>query len=92
HVATPLDALVLIQACRMGIGKSIEKRLTPEQRKGAVASGTVFVFEEGGSGIKRWTDGRRWTPSRVNGLFLVYREVDSQSTPSQGGKGSQRGS
>lgn len=82
HVATALDALVLIQACRMGIGRSVEKRLTAEQRKSAVASGTVFVFEEGGSGIKRWTDGRRWTPSRVNGSFLVYREVDTDAAKS----------
>jgi len=24
----------------------------------------------------RWTDGRNWTPSRVQGDFLIYRELE----------------
>lgn len=34
-------------------------------------SGAVFVFGEEESGMKRWTDGRLWSPSRISGNFLV---------------------
>jgi len=44
----------------------------------------VFVFDEKESGIKRWTDGLVWSPSRILGNFLVYRELDRRA--SQGGK------
>jgi Gti1/Pac2 family len=30
-------------------------------------------------GIKRWTDGLLWSPSRILGNFLVYREIDKRS-------------
>lgn len=29
-------------------------------------------------GIKRWTDGLVWSPSRILGNFLVYRELDKR--------------
>jgi hypothetical protein len=37
--------------------------------------GNVFIYEENASGIKRWTDGVTWSPSRIMGNFLVYREL-----------------
>jgi hypothetical protein len=33
-------------------------------------------------GIKRWTDGRVWSPSRILGNFLIYRELDKKSSSS----------
>ena len=33
--------------------------------------------------MRRWTDGKSWSPSRVTGSFLTYRELDEGS---QGGK------
>jgi hypothetical protein len=33
------------------------------------------VFDETESGIKRWTDGRLWSPSRIIKDFLVYHEL-----------------
>lgn len=44
-----------------------------------VQSGAVFVFDEHESGIKRWTDGLVWSPSRILNNFLVYRETDKRS-------------
>ncbi|KAF9438460.1 hypothetical protein BGZ76_007714 [Entomortierella beljakovae] len=40
-----------------------------------ITPGSVFVFDEKESGICRWTDGRIWSPSRICGNFLVYREL-----------------
>jgi hypothetical protein len=43
--------------------------LSSERRM--ITSGSVFVFDEDESGIKRWTDGFFWSPSRILGNFLV---------------------
>jgi hypothetical protein len=40
-----------------------------------ITSGAVFVFGVEESGIKRWTDGLLWSPSRIVGNFLVYKEM-----------------
>ncbi|ODQ82614.1 hypothetical protein BABINDRAFT_25394, partial [Babjeviella inositovora NRRL Y-12698] len=29
--------------------------------------------------MKRWTDGRSWSASRVSGSFLIYREMESSN-------------
>lgn len=42
-----------------------------ERERAMVQSGAVFVFDEHESGIKRWTDGLVWSPSRILGNFLV---------------------
>lgn len=34
-------------------------------------------------GIKRWTDGLVWSPSRINGNFLIYRELDDRKNDDQ---------
>ncbi|KAF9179434.1 hypothetical protein BGZ50_006945 [Haplosporangium sp. Z 11] len=40
-----------------------------------IAPGSIFVFDETETGICRWTDGRIWSPSRISGNFLIYREL-----------------
>lgn len=36
------------------------------------------------SKIKRWTDGRLWSPSRILDEFLLYREVGDVECGSEG--------
>lgn len=48
----------------------IKRRLRDDERK-LIRSGQVFVFDERESGIKRWTDGLLWSPSRILMNFLV---------------------
>lgn len=55
----------------------VKRRLREEERK-MIRSGQVFVFDERESGIKRWTDGLVWSPSRILWNFLVYRQVDKK--------------
>lgn len=45
-----------------------------------IKSGAVFVFSVEESGIKRWTDGLLWSPSRIVGNFLVYREINERTS------------
>ncbi|OBZ91595.1 Global transcription regulator FGP1 [Choanephora cucurbitarum] len=60
----------------------ITRRLQEKERQ-LVRSGSIFVFDETESGIKRWTDGRIWSPSRIMGNFLVYRELNKKHNAKQ---------
>ena len=57
-----------------------------------ITSGSVFVFDEDESGIKRWTDGFFWSPSRILGNFLLYRETDKRGAGHKGIRADQEGS
>ncbi|RGB41061.1 Gti1/Pac2 family-domain-containing protein [Rhizophagus diaphanus] len=74
RVETLNDALVIFEACRQGILHKTTRRLL-EKEKEELRGGKVYVFDEIESGIKRWTDGRLWSPSRIIKDFLVYREL-----------------
>ncbi|KAL1922291.1 uncharacterized protein VTP21DRAFT_9830 [Calcarisporiella thermophila] len=69
-------ASYFLEGCRLGILPRTKRRLHDADKR-RLTSGAVFVFDERESGIKRWTDGqvRLWSPSRISGNFLVYREV-----------------
>lgn len=71
------DALRIFQLCRIGCLGRITRRLHEKERQ-LVRSGSIFVFDEHESGVKRWTDGRIWSPSRILGNFLVYRELEKR--------------
>ncbi|KAJ1855014.1 Gluconate transport-inducing protein [Coemansia sp. RSA 2703] len=77
YIDTTEDALLVFEACRLNILSRRTRRLAESERK-YVESGSVFVWDETESGIRRWTDGRRWSPSRVSGCFLVYSELESK--------------
>ncbi len=73
YVETTTDALRLIMAARQGIIPRITRRLNDSERRSMIKSGAVFVFCVEESGIKRWTEGLCWSPSRIVGNFLVCR-------------------
>ncbi|BFZ56914.1 Gluconate transport-inducing protein [Savitreella phatthalungensis] len=96
HVRTPQDATLLFEACRLGILPRIQRRLSDRERA-AIRTGSVFVWDEKEAGMRRWTDGKSWSASRVSGSFLTYREMEGKrSGPNSNGvrisKGSQSGS
>ncbi|KAF9153093.1 hypothetical protein DFQ26_000673 [Actinomortierella ambigua] len=78
-IETTQDTLLIFEACHRGLLPRICRRLQEKERR-IVQSGTVFVFDERESGIKRWTDGLVWSPSRILGNFLVYRELDKRNS------------
>ena len=71
YVETTTDALRLIMAARQGIIPRITRRLNDSERRSMIRSGAVFVFCVEESGIKRWTEGLSWSPSRIDSNFLV---------------------
>ena len=83
HVATTNDALILFEACLTGQLSHVPRRPHDRERTMLIRSGCVFIYEENASGIKRWTDGVTWSPSRILGNFLVYRELDKPFPPGE---------
>lgn len=86
HVRTPADAIVLFEACRIGMLPRVQRRLSEKERQ-LIQSGSVFVWDEREAGMRRWTDGKSWSASRVSGSFLTYREMEGKrggtTVPSQ---------
>lgn len=77
YIENTRDSLLLFEACKRGIIPRISRRLQDKERH-LIKSGSVFCFDENESGIKRWTDGLVWSPSRILGNFLIYRELDDK--------------
>ncbi|KAI9142705.1 Gti1/Pac2 family-domain-containing protein [Paraphysoderma sedebokerense] len=73
-IETVNEALAIIEATRRGVLPRVLRRLNQRERL-SIKSGSVFVWEEGETGILRWTDGRCWSSSRViSGHFILYCE------------------
>ena len=82
---TTRDVCLLMEMTLSGSLAHIPRRPHERERSEIIKSGHIFIYEESTSGIKRWTDGMNWSPSRILGNFLIYREVDA-SYPPEGGK------
>jgi hypothetical protein len=77
QVRTPQDAIILFEACRLGLLPRVQRRLSEKERQ-SIRSGSVFVWDEREAGMRRWTDGKSWSASRVSGSFLTYREMEGK--------------
>ena len=69
----PDDALLLITAARFGLVPRFRRRLNMTEQDALIYSGSVFLWTEEESCMKRWTDGYPWSPSRIHHEFLVSR-------------------
>lgn len=68
------EACLIVHAVRLGAIKLTTERLGTIEREN-IESGSIYCFIENEAGMKRWTDGRVWSPSKICGEFLVYQEV-----------------
>ncbi|KZT60532.1 hypothetical protein CALCODRAFT_480622 [Calocera cornea HHB12733] len=90
-VRTTQDALLLFRAAKEGHINTMPRRLSDLEKVQLIRSGAIFIFEEKRSGIKRWTDSREWSPSRILGNYLIYRELDP-NRPDRQSKGTSHAS
>ncbi|KAJ2807497.1 Gluconate transport-inducing protein [Coemansia guatemalensis] len=103
-IDTAYDALLIFEACNSGMLPKVQRRFSDRERQ-KIRSGAVYVWDEEDTGMRRWTDGRTWSPSRVHGCFLIYYELEgrrhqfvnrnnpnTRSTSSGGSSRSARGS
>ena len=78
HVRDARDAHTVFEAARQGLLKPVERRLNEIERSMFIRSGAVFVWEESEDdlGLKRWTDGRVWSQSRMREVsYHVQSEI-----------------
>ncbi|KAF9218790.1 hypothetical protein BS17DRAFT_790659 [Gyrodon lividus] len=80
RIRSTRDAHKIFFAVQHRMLPMITRRLDAEERL-ALCSGCVYAWEERGPhteitglGIERFTEGRRWSPSRVRDEFLFYYE------------------
>ncbi|KAI9722112.1 MAG: hypothetical protein M1828_004926 [Chrysothrix sp. TS-e1954] len=83
YISDTRDALILFEAVLSGPLSRVVRRPHDRERGSLIRSGAVFVYEEDRSGIKRWTDGVPWSPSRILNNFLIYRELDKPFPPGE---------
>ncbi|KAK6197405.1 Gti1/Pac2 family-domain-containing protein, partial [Scheffersomyces amazonensis] len=85
------DALLVLEATRIGKLPTINRRLSTFERKKFIKPNSIFVWNETSCGMKRWTDGKMWSASKVfNNHFLIYYEKstkDDTSNDSDDGDG-----
>jgi hypothetical protein len=72
---TTKDAMTVVEAALQGRLSHISRRPHDKERAEMLTSGTILVYEENASGIKRWTDAVHWSPSRVMNNCLIYRQL-----------------
>ncbi|PSK56617.1 hypothetical protein B9Z65_6241 [Elsinoe australis] len=82
-VQNSMDGLMLFEACLSGKLHHVPRRPHDRERSNLIKSGSIFIYEENASGIKRWTDGVAWSPSRILGNFLIYRELEKPFPPGE---------
>ncbi|KAJ6549243.1 hypothetical protein DFH09DRAFT_926194 [Mycena vulgaris] len=75
------EANKIFYAIRRGVLRMVTRRLDSVERA-ALRTGFVYAWEERqgpnpGIGLERWSDSRRWGPSRVWDGFLFYSERPS---------------
>ncbi|KAI0306415.1 Gti1/Pac2 family-domain-containing protein [Multifurca ochricompacta] len=76
HVRDAHDAHIVFEAVRQGLLRPVTRRLNEVERSMYITSGAIFVWEESDDdlGLKRWTDGRVWSQSRMREPYLFYDE------------------
>ncbi|KAH7924214.1 hypothetical protein BV22DRAFT_966209, partial [Leucogyrophana mollusca] len=90
RIRSTRDAHKIFYAVQNHLLPMITRRLDADERL-ALCSGCVYAWEERGPhteitglGIERFTEGRRWSPSRVRDEFLFYYE--KYTPPADGGQ------
>lgn len=66
------EAYLIVHAIRLGILEPMTQRLHLKESQG-LETGDIYYFIE--NNMKRWTDGRVWSPSKISGEFLKYYEL-----------------
>ncbi|KAK7693820.1 hypothetical protein QCA50_003392 [Cerrena zonata] len=76
HVRDARDAHTVFEAVRHGHLRAVVRRLNELERSAYIQSGSIFVWEESEDemGLKRWTDGKVWSGSRMREPYLFYDE------------------
>ncbi|EJW01884.1 hypothetical protein EDEG_03638 [Edhazardia aedis USNM 41457] len=73
YINTQEEAILIAHAFRLNLFHLSTERLDQKNRE-KIRNGDVFCFIENEQ-LRRWTDGKIWSPSKIVGYFLQYKEV-----------------
>ncbi|KAJ3318619.1 hypothetical protein HDV06_007144 [Boothiomyces sp. JEL0866] len=71
-IQTVHDIILVLE----GVYRNVLPLITKRIEKALVDSGHVYVYKSN-SGIIRWTDGLKWSPSRISSIYLIYKHQES---------------
>ncbi|KAI9294947.1 hypothetical protein K502DRAFT_274625, partial [Neoconidiobolus thromboides FSU 785] len=74
YIESVYDSFLVAEAGRLGQIKLLDRRPTLDE-KTTLFHGKTVIFEENSSGIKRWTDGKCWSNSKLKNGFFIYQEI-----------------
>lgn len=77
------DVFVILTAWHKGLFAECTRRLKDSEKHAFITSGWCAIFPPDICGVSRWTDQCKWSPSRVQGPFFVYRQKDASTPRSQ---------
>ncbi|EJD55572.1 hypothetical protein AURDEDRAFT_179307 [Auricularia subglabra TFB-10046 SS5] len=77
------DVFVILTAWHKGLFAECTRRLKDSEKHAYITSGWCAIFPPDICGVSRWTDQCKWSPSRVQGPFFVYRQKDASTPRSQ---------
>ena len=87
RIRSTADAHKIFGSIQQGLLHMVTRRLDAEERL-ALRSGCVYAWEERGPhseitglGIERFTEGRRWSPSRVRDVCFISSFLFYQPNP-----------
>eukprot|EP00128_Syssomonas_multiformis_P009971 Colp12_sorted_trinity150504_noHs@17846 len=75
YVSTEAEAQAIFKAAREGRCRVVRRLTQAEQEE--IVPGVGYVYYPQQSGIKRWTDGKKWSDSHhPGGTTRIYKEVE----------------
>ncbi|KAG9001924.1 hypothetical protein FRB93_011896 [Tulasnella sp. JGI-2019a] len=75
YLKTLLDAFLVVEgAISRRIGRVTHKP-TPFEKREMVKSGSIVIWNDSEVDMQRWTDGLKWSQSRIDGSYNIYREA-----------------
>ncbi|KAJ7863566.1 hypothetical protein B0H13DRAFT_2237113 [Mycena leptocephala] len=85
HIRDVADAHKVLEAVRLNILPLIRRRLLAHERE-------QLRSDNGEGGLVRWTEGRRWSQSRMRGNYLFYDEKIETTEEEKQAKATRRAS
>ncbi|KAI9299066.1 hypothetical protein K502DRAFT_280755, partial [Neoconidiobolus thromboides FSU 785] len=77
YIEDSRDALIIIEATKLGIFKLTKDRLNHIERR-FIKPGSCFVWKQDKFNLQRWTDGKSWSASKYSKGFFYYLEKEKK--------------
>ncbi|KZW02570.1 hypothetical protein EXIGLDRAFT_829105 [Exidia glandulosa HHB12029] len=77
YIRDVYDVVAILNAWHNRLVPECTRRLKDSEKHLYIRSGWWVIFPVDLCGVNRWTDTHKWSPSRVQGNFFIYRQIDA---------------